>query len=358
MLKDRETAVAKAELSVTALQEQLRRRSEELTERQKQVNEQDLRVQAKLADWEAKNRLAEKEQQLAAERLETVRAELAARTSTLDLREQELRDQERKLRDERQRLEQNEQSVTAQGQELAGERVKWELEQQQARDALAALESARIATRALTEELPRLEVEANAVLERLLHARDQVREHLAEVHAYGRQSREDLELARKQVQVEFERVRQQELALHVARDEHRLVVAGFRQQLIDWQAQIGDTRQTLERDESRLDRKAALVDQKAQEILSTSAQLAQKAEELQQRELQVAQKRGEVDRHLIEMREWYRRKLRELAGVDIPERDLPEWPAEGSTLPLPSRPLTPPKRTTRARPTGSPTFSP
>ena len=66
-------------------------------------------------------------------------------------------------------------------------------------------------------------------------AREQLREHLAEVHAYARQSRDDLEPPAQQVQAEAERVRQQELALHVARDEHRLAVAAFRQQLIEWQ---------------------------------------------------------------------------------------------------------------------------
>ena len=33
--------------------------------------------------------------------------------------------------------------------------------------------------------------------------------------------------------------------------------------------------------------------------------------------------RSEVDRHLNDMREWYRRKMRELAGVDAPPDDVP-----------------------------------
>jgi hypothetical protein len=332
-LKDREGALAKAEVSVTALQEQLRRRSEELTERQRLLSEQDQRLQKQLTDWQAESRLAEKEQQLASERLETMRGELAARSTTLDLRQHELQEQEWKLREDRQRLEQGEQGLKGQRQVLASERVAWEVEQQSARDALANAESlladARNEARTLAEQLPILETNASAVLERLLRSREQLREHLGEVHTYGRQSREDLELARKQVQVEFERVRQQELALHVARDEHRLSVAAFRQHLIEWQAQVGETKQTLQMDESRLDRKAAEVDQKVQQIESTSARLAQQAEELQQREMQVEVKRGEVDRHLVDMREWYRRKLRELSGVDIPDREMPEAPAEG-----------------------------
>jgi hypothetical protein len=143
-----------------------------------------------------------------------------------------------------------------------------------------------------------------------------VRDHLAEIHTYAREGREDLETARRQVHDEAERVRQRELAIQVARDEHRLAVAAFRQQLIEWQGQVGEMKQVLQRGENQLDRRRAEVDEQARLLESTSARLAEQAEQLEREQRQVAERRGEMDRHLADMREWYRRKLRELAGVD------------------------------------------
>ena len=100
-------------------------------------------------------------------------------------------------------------------------------------------------------------------MDRLLRAREQLREHLAEVHGYARQSRDDLEAARQHVQAEAERVRQQELALHVARDEHRLAVAAFRQQLIEWQGRVGEMKQALLQGSTQLERRQAEVREQA-----------------------------------------------------------------------------------------------
>ncbi len=177
-------------------------------------------------------------------------------------------------------------------------------------------EAARAEARALAEALPDLEARASGALERLTRAREQMREHLAEVHAYARQSRDDLETARKHVQAEAERVREQDAALQTARDEHRVTVAAFRQQLIEWQGQVGEMKQVLQQGESRLDRQRAEVDEQARALASTSARLAEQAEDLERQQRQASERRAEVDRHLVEMREWYRRKLRELAGLD------------------------------------------
>src|SRR5262249_18022875 len=128
-------------------------------------------------------------------------------------------------------------------------------------------------------------------------------------------------------------VRQQELDLHVARDEHRLAVAAFRQQLIEWQGQVGEMKQTLLNGESRLERRQAEVEEQGQKIATTSARVAQAAEQLQETGRQVAGRGGEVDRHLIDMREWYRRKMRELAGID---GDGTPDDGEPAVVPLPT----------------------
>src|SRR5205085_1751169 len=112
-----------------------------------------------------------------------------------------------------------------------------------------------------------------------------------------------------------ERVRQQELALHRGRDEHRLAVAAFRQQLIEWQGQVAELKRSLAQGESRLERRQAEVEEQVRQVDATTARLAQEAEQLQQRQRHVTEQHEEMQRHLADMREWYRRKLRELAGT-------------------------------------------
>ncbi|HKB37655.1 MAG TPA: hypothetical protein VKD72_14505, partial [Gemmataceae bacterium] len=115
----------------------------------------------------------------------------------------------------------------------------------------------------------------------------------------------------------------------------RLAVAAFRQELIDWQGQLGELKLTLARDETRLERRQAEVEEQAQQVASTSQRLAEQAEQLQQQERVVAERRQEIDRHLADMREWYRRKLRELARTsdDIEVADGEPVPASGEARP-------------------------
>jgi hypothetical protein len=172
-----------------------------------------------------------------------------------------------------------------------------------------------------------------------VRGRGQLREHLTELHTFTKLSRDDIEAARNTLQAEIERIRGQERALHAARDERRLAVTGFRQQLIAWQAQITEIKHSLQQNESRIDRRQAEVEEKDQFVSVTSARLALQAEELQQQERLVAERRGEVNRHLADMREWYRKKLRELAGVDDPPDGDPSHAAESATpvlMPMPA----------------------
>jgi hypothetical protein len=182
--------------------------------------------------------------------------------------------------------------------------------------ARAELEAARAAAEEAAGRLPELEGRAAVALERLVLARAQLREHLAEVHTFARQGREDLEGARKQLQADAERLRQEELDLQVARDEHRLAVAALREQIREWQGRVAEVRQALLQGETRLDRRRAEVEAQAQEVASASARLAEQAQHVQEQERMVAERRGEVDRHLADMLAWYRQKLRELAGLE------------------------------------------
>jgi hypothetical protein len=134
---------------------------------------------------------------------------------------------------------------------------------------------------------------------------------------------------RRDFQAEVERVRQQDLDLHVARDEHRLAVAAFRQQVIEWQGRLAELRQSMHLNETRLEQRESEINEKAEQNAHVSAQLAQQAEQLQQQERIVRSRRGEVDRHLGDMREWYRRKMRELAGLDAGQSERVEGDERG-----------------------------
>jgi hypothetical protein len=122
-----------------------------------------------------------------------------------------------------------------------------------------------------------------------------------------------LESVRAQVRLEAEQLRQQEIGLHKAREDQRLAVAAFRQQLIDYQGQLAEMKRTLLQGESRLERRQAEVNKAARQIDATSARLAKQSEQIQEQERAVAERRDEMERHLADMREWYRQKLRELA---------------------------------------------
>jgi chromosome segregation ATPase len=319
-LRDREETLSKAEQTLTSLQEQLRRRSEELNERQQAQSAEEQRLRDEAARQEEQAKTAEQERQTKATDLENLRKELSDRAAEMDALSQELVRRDEAVRTQEERLRESEFSLTGQRQALAAERIAWEVDRQAATEAAERtkreFEAARAESLELMRTLPDLESRAAVGMDRLLRAREQLREHLAEIHGYARQSREDLEAARQHVQAESERVLQQDLALRVARDEHRLAVAAFRQQLIEWQGRVGEMKQSLMQGSTQLERRQAEVQEQAQQIASTSARLAQQAEQLQEKERQVAGRRSEMDRHLTDMREWYRRKLRELSGVD------------------------------------------
>src|SRR5205085_1332193 len=118
-----------------------------------------------------------------------------------------------------------------------------------------------------------------------------------------------------------------------------------------WQAQVTDMKRSLSQGESRLEQREAEMAEQARRAEETSARLARQAEQLQEQERLVAEQRGEMERHLADMREWYRKKLRELAGGRSTASGEEESPVAAEAAPLPgdaaalatavSRPATP-----------------
>lgn len=314
--REREQVLVQSEQVREALQEQLRRRSEELNARQRTLSDQARQLEAANAAVEARRAEIEHERHQTTERLAALQQDAERRAAELDIRQAEWARQAEIVRQQADRLKEI-------GRAAAGERKAWSDERRRAeaaqREAAAALERARAdfdtarqEVLGLHQQVPDWELRAAAACERLAQARELLRVHLAELHAYARQGQDDLEELRAQVQAQAEGVRQQELVLHRARDEHRLAVAAFRQQVLEWQGQVAEMKRSLVRGETQLERRQARVEEQARQVETTSARLAQQAEQLQERERVVAGRRDEVERHLADMREWYRRKLREL----------------------------------------------
>jgi chromosome segregation ATPase len=337
-LRDREAALMQSEQGLAALQEQLRRRSEEIVVRQKAQEEEQRAHETALAAAEARRTEIEAERGRAEAALAVARQELDGRSADLGRLREELTRREEELAHNVERLKQTGRTVGGERKALAEERDRLEKEGQQAAEALAqaraAFETARQEVADLQRQLPELEARGGAAAERLIQAREQLRDHLGELHTYARDARTDLEALRSQVQAEAERVRGQEATLHRERDEHRLAVAAFRQQLIDWQAQVAEMKRSLAHGETRLERRLAEVDEQARQVDATSARLAMQAEQLEEQQRLVAERRGEVEQHLEDMREWYRRKLRELTGRSEAESEGGETVPAGSILTL------------------------
>jgi chromosome segregation ATPase len=313
-LRDRSVNLVQREQACETLQEQLHRRSEEFTLQQKEIADRLQEYQAKFAELEAKQQLHDQREQELNQQHEIARQELERKAEALQKQHIEVTGFEGKYQDQMNQL-------AVQRKSHAEERAQFHLEQQSTLEKLAQsraeFETMRREAQSLIQQLPDAELRAGTAMDRLSSAREQLRNHLNEIHQYVRQCQYELEQLRSRLQADLGNLEQQETALRKSQDEHRLATTGFRQQLIDWQGQIAELKRLLARDETRLERRQAQTEERALAIEAESQRLALHAEDLQEQERVVADRRLEMDNHLVDMREWYRHKLRELAGIPL-----------------------------------------
>ncbi len=327
-VREREAALAQAEEARQAFQEQLRRRAEDLTARSKSLDEVARSISTDRAAIDQARAETEANRLTVLDELAERRKQLDERSAEVDRLAADYAEKEQALARQVGRLKDVGAAVAAERKSLTETRAKWEAERTAAAEAdrKASEELAAFRAQALSEidglrnEAPELEGQAKAAFERLSSARDMLRGHLTELHDFARLSREDLAAIRTQVRQEAERLREQEELLNRAKGEHRLAVTAFRQQLIDWQGQVGEMKRTLASSETRLDAKQAAVETATKQADATTVQLAEQAEQLRREREAVSERRTEVERHLGDMREWYRKKLRELAVGGNAER--------------------------------------
>jgi chromosome segregation ATPase len=323
-LREREAALTRAEQTRVALQEQLQRRSDELAARQRALADQARRhdestaghhtqlaeIEERRAELERARQQDEQRFAVRLQEIETMRAELDARQQHLEALQQKVQEMGRLVAAGRKALHAELNRCTTEQQVIV----------QTAEQRRVELEVSQREAQAMQAQWPDLEQKGRTAIERLAEAREQLRVSLAELHAYAKQGRDDLEELRQLAQADADQVRQQDQALNRARDEQRLAVAAFRQHIIEWQGQVAEMKRSLARGEADLERRQAEVDEQARKMSATSERLAKQAEHLEEQERQVVQRREEVEGHLADMREWYRKKLRELA---LGRRDPP-----------------------------------
>ncbi|MBX3397990.1 MAG: hypothetical protein KF873_04545 [Gemmataceae bacterium] len=336
-VRERESLLGDGDSARLEFQEQLRRRSEELARRSGELDElraklaEELAVAARLRD----NLEAERNRNDERERRD--QRDLETRTRELDERGAVLAEREATLERQVARLREAGEAVATERAALAAAREQFESDRTQAiqahlvdrreSDELHARIAAQFAE--LRAQAPDLERGAAESLDRLAAAREVLRGHLAELHAFAKQSREELDAERSRARVEAEQVRQHAQELESARSEHRLAVAGFRQQLFDWQSKIAELRGQFDSARDRIERKGTDVDEAVQEIEAIRADLDRRTREVETERRLAVEKRTEMERHLADMREWYRRKLRELAaGRAVDDSDMPDWRTE------------------------------
>lgn len=333
-LREREAALARAEDARQALQESLRKRSEELAARAKALEEQVRSVAADRGQLDAALSHLDAARVAAEEQVSSLRAEVVARAAEVERQAAQTAEREAALAVQIERLKEVGQALAAERKGMADERAKWDADRaaaaeearrtQEELDSLRLQASSEIAT--LRSQAPELDEQAQSALDRLNAAKDVLRGHLAELHAFARKGREDLESIRSQVRSESERLAEQAATLEHAREEHRLAVAEFRQQLVEWQGKVAEIKQALARGEVRLETKHAEVAETARQAEATSIHIAEQVEQLRREREEVGLRRTEMERHLADMREWYRRKLKELAGNAARSAPREEFP--------------------------------
>jgi chromosome segregation ATPase len=313
-LQQRSINITQREQACATLQEQLHQRSAELAERNKEIDARLEEHQVKLGELDDRARqLDERDRDLKVQ-IETWRCEQEQAANTLQQRHLQLA-----CLDDQQQQQLNQVALARKAHNE--ERAAFHVEQQTALDKLAAaraeLEALRQDALAFIQQLPDAELRAGTAVDRLGHARQQLHNHLDEIHKYVRQCQDELEQLRSRLQADLDKLDAHDQTLRRSQDEHRLAMTAFRQQLIDWQGQIADLKRLLARDSTRLERREAKADERAKEMEAASQRLAQHAEELEEQARDVADRREEIDGHLVDMRQWYRHKLRELAGIPL-----------------------------------------
>ena len=274
-----------------------------------------------------RRRIEESEQTLRQHQDELRLALVSIRQQARDLEQQrdQLIEREESERKQLEQLHEAGKIIAAQRQQLSQDREKSQVEQQEFRQAheqaQALFIEMRLQAQSFVEQLPDVELRAGTTLERLAQAREQLRDHLAEINSYVRQCQEETGKDTRKIQESEKMLRQHQ-------DEHRLALVSFRQQLIDWQSQVADTKRVTAGGSQR------------SEVGNRKSEGGSQKSEIGSRTSDPRPPTGS------EVSEWYRKKFRDLAGNDVrpPTSDLRPSTSDGSDADDSDAPLIPIRR--------------
>ncbi len=343
-IRAREATLSESDQARLEFQEQLRKRSDELTKRSREM--EDLRI--KMAEEQAI--LSRLREQLESERsrgsreIDSQRDELARREKELETRTEALTEREATLERQIARFQEASEALANERESLRTAQTQFAEEQTrvlqlhqselQGSEELQSRIAAQFAE--LQAQAPELDRQAVTAMERLMATRDVIRGQLAELHEFAKSTRHELDSERSRLRVEEDQIRQRAQELETARSEHRLAVTGFRQQLLDWQSKIGELRNQFHSAQNQIELRGTNVGSAERDIEHLREELIRQTQEVERERRLASEKRTEMERHLADMREWYRRKLRELAaGKGVDEADMPVWkpPASNDAKP-------------------------
>jgi len=322
-VREREFTQTDADSARGQFQEQLRRRSDDLGQRAKQLDDTASQLATDRQNLQSFHAELQQKQREVEQNWNETRAGFQDREASMLNQSTTLVERERNLERQIARLREVGQSVAGGRKELHAARQKWEAERATAlEDALTKWkeiaefrDTASREADGLLRQAPELEERAKGLFDKLLAARDVLRGQLNELHGYSKQSRDTLENFRLQLLQDGVQLRGREQSLESARGEHRLAVAEFRQQLHDWQARVDELKTTMRQSETRIDFKQAELEAASKKTDATALDLARRMEELRLEKDEVSERREQIEQHLSDMREWYRRKLRDLANA-------------------------------------------
>jgi uncharacterized protein YqgV (UPF0045/DUF77 family) len=320
-VRTRESTLTDSDVARVTFQEQLRRRSDELSIKSKELDALASKFEDDRLSLERLRTELTQERDRSERTIVTTREQLVDQSAELERRLSMVADRESALERQIERLRETGRTVAGGKKELTLAMQQWQAQQsertQQTILASREMESfrAQIASefQELQQQAPALESEATIALTQLTSAREVLRSQLAELHAYANESRETLNSLRNDLRAETERVRVRETELEKARGEHRLAVSEFRGQLLDWQTNVANLKTAVSKSETRIEIKQAELLAASKKADDTVLELARRMEQLRIDQDDLSERRVQVERHLSEMREWYRKKLRDLA---------------------------------------------
>lgn len=307
------------EKNLAQMQEILRKRIEDVQLKESTLNEKEALLSTQIVSLQTRNEEMENEHQnlvlhltAAREEIEKSKQELIKKTDDIDsvkfriqtenhgheLIKKEIFEALQRLEDEKNTLEQ----IQITNLEIENKRL---LQSIDFKNQIVSL----------SEDIPDLMAGAENCLSKLLGARDLLQEHLREFHDYSKVAREELELLLKDSRDQQNQSHDTESKIIKAREDHRLSIATFKQQLIEWQHNLIGIKLALQTGESELERKQAKFETQTQILQLQTESLSKKELNLREKEGEVLAQTKEVHRHLDDMRAWYRNKIKDLSGT-------------------------------------------